>query len=60
MDKVAEIRRAWELAGKPACKHERGEKEYELGAQTGDIACLDCGQTWWQTKWALMQQESEG
>jgi len=27
------------------CNHENTGKEYELGAQTGDYVCYDCGYT---------------
>ena len=46
MSKVAEIRAAWERAGRPRCTHKDFDKEYYLGAQTGDVACMTCGTTW--------------
>lgn len=46
MDKVAQIARGWEAAGRPRCDHSRADKEYYLGSQTGDMACLGCGETW--------------
>lgn len=31
-------------AGKRECKHESFRKEYDLGAQTGDFVCQQCGE----------------
>lgn len=46
MTEVAKIRARWKRDGEPYCEHERTDKEYSLGADTGDWACLDCGLTW--------------
>lgn len=46
MSEVARIAAAWERAGRPYCDHSRKEREYDLGADTGDWACLGCGVTW--------------
>ena len=43
------IRRRW-TETPTACSHERTEKEYYLGMQTGDVVCMDCGITWWWNK----------
>ncbi len=43
---TAKIRERWESAGRPYCEHTRIDKEYYLGADTGDYACLDCGASW--------------
>jgi hypothetical protein len=32
---------------RPWCELAKTDKEYDLGAQTGDLLCLDCGETWW-------------
>jgi hypothetical protein len=40
-----ELRRAWEDKGNPPCAHVRISKEYYLGADTGDYACVKCGAT---------------
>ena len=40
------IRDRWEAAGEPVCEHPRTDREYALGGDTGDDACLDCGATW--------------
>jgi hypothetical protein len=45
MDKVAEIRKAWEAAGSPPCEHPDVEREYYLGSNTGDRVCVRCGET---------------
>ncbi len=44
---LAEVARDWNARGRPLCEHTRTDKEYDLGAQTGDRGCLDCGETWW-------------
>lgn len=40
--KAAAIRAAW--GGKP-CDHSSLSKEYDLGKQTGDYVCGQCGKT---------------
>lgn len=39
--KAANLRRAW---GEKPCEHPAFEKEYILGAQTGDYICTQCGE----------------
>lgn len=39
--KAANLRQAW---GKKRCEHPAFEKEYDLGAQTGDYICTQCGE----------------
>ena len=41
---VLEIRRGWIKRGRPPCDHGRLAGERYLGADTGDDACLDCGE----------------
>ena len=41
--KAAQLRQAWEAKGNPTCAHPHVEKEYDLGADTGDEACTTCG-----------------
>ncbi len=47
------------------CKHINAEKEYYLGAQTGDYACRQCGETfsskesWLRTKEQLQNINEE-
>ena len=43
--KAAQLRRAWEAKGNPLCDHLRVEREYDLGADTGDEVCTTCGAT---------------
>ncbi len=51
MIKGKQLRERWTAAGSPNCAHERHDKErHELGADTGDRICLDCGATWWHTE----------
>lgn len=37
----------WKRKGSPPCDHPRRDKEYHLGADTGDRGCLVWGETWW-------------
>jgi hypothetical protein len=46
LGKVPGITAAWKAAGEPYCDHSRKDKEYYLGADTGDWVCLDCGVSW--------------
>ena len=48
LGKVPGIEAAWRAAGEPYCEHTRKDKEYDLGADTGDWVCLDCGEAWWR------------
>lgn len=32
----------------PPCEHSTQDKEYHLGADTGDLVCTSCGETWWR------------
>ena len=41
---VLEIRRGWIKRGRPPCNHGLLAAERYLGADTGDDACLDCGE----------------
>ena len=43
--KAAQLRQAWKAKGNPLCDHPPVEKEYELGADTGDEVCTRCGAT---------------
>jgi hypothetical protein len=47
MSRAAQIKEDWVRRGKPTCTHERTDKEYDLGSQTGDLVCMDCGLSWW-------------
>ena len=40
MKKAESLRRAW---GDKPCPHPNLEKEYDLGADTGDEVCTQCG-----------------
>lgn len=46
MDEAAELRRRWKEKGEPPCSHSM-EKEYHLGAATGDRVCTICGHAEW-------------
>ena len=47
MKKAAQLRAAWTQKGDPPCEHPRLDKEYHLSADTGDVVCTTCGETWW-------------
>ena len=46
MADVAQIRKAWIQRGTPWCAHDSYDKEYSLGSDTGDYACMTCGVCW--------------
>ena len=51
MTQAKRLREQWRAAGSHPCAHDRHDKErHELGADTGDLVCLDCGATWWNTE----------
>jgi hypothetical protein len=56
MDRVPLIRAKWEQAGRPPCSHVRLDKEYYLGAQTGDYVCLDCGEDFMRSEVDAMRK----
>ena len=41
--KAAQLRQSWEAKGNPYCGHPYVDKEYDLGADTGDEVCTKCG-----------------
>ena len=47
MQKAAKLREAWAKNGGEPCHHPQVVKEYHLGADTGDVVCTTCGETWW-------------
>jgi transposase-like protein len=57
MDRAAELRKNWAKKGNPPCKHEHIEKEYALGASTGDYVCSTCGQDGWGSDWNKKEGE---
>lgn len=40
--RAASLRKEW---GNKPCSHQRFDREYILGADTGDYVCITCGQT---------------
>lgn len=48
LEKAAELRKSW---GNKPCSHSNLEKEYYLGASTGDYVCTTCGQAGWGRDW---------
>ena len=42
-ERAMELQKAWEAKGNPPCVHPKVEREYYLGANTGDEVCTTCG-----------------
>ena len=45
MEKAKRLRERWGAKGNPTCDHPELDKEYYLGAQTGDYVCISCGES---------------
>lgn len=45
MEKAAQLRKLWKAKGNPPCNHPDLDKEYYLGADTGDYVCTTCGES---------------
>ena len=45
IEEAAALRRAWKAKGNPPCEHPEVDREYYLGANTGDHVCTTCGAT---------------
>ena len=58
MEKAAKLRRRWTAKGNPPCSHPRLDKEYYLGADTGDYVCTTCVKADFGSDWP--QREKEG
>ncbi len=41
---ASHLRKMW---GDVPCDHDHVEKEYDLGSDTGDLVCTQCGRTFW-------------
>jgi hypothetical protein len=37
------LQEAWKKKGNPPCKHPVVDREYSLGAHTGEMVCTTCG-----------------
>jgi hypothetical protein len=37
------LQEAWKKKGNPPCKHPIVDREYSLGAHTGEMVCTTCG-----------------
>jgi len=46
--KGEQLRKEWAEKGNPPCDHLVLDKEYHLGADTGDLICTTCGDSWWR------------
>jgi len=54
MKKAMELRVKW---GSKPCDHRNLDKEYELGAATGDYVCTQCGQAGWGRDWVTTENK---
>ncbi|MEU3649790.1 hypothetical protein AB0E59_40915 [Lentzea sp. NPDC034063] len=57
MSELVKIRRRWEEAGSPPCEHKERAREYHLGMNTGDTACLNCGESNSPAGWASLKAD---
>jgi hypothetical protein len=48
MRDASALRKRW---GNKPCSHPHLEKEYDLGAATGDYVCTTCGEAGWGSDW---------
>lgn len=51
MDKAIELQKAWVDQGDPPCAHPNLDREYYLGAHTGDSVCTTCGKSGFGSDW---------
>ena len=51
MDEAQELRKQWIANGNPTCPHLHLDKEYYLGADTGDYVCTACGRAGSGNNW---------
>jgi hypothetical protein len=56
MDKAAQLNREW---GNKPCSHPNLEKEYHLGADTGDYVCSTCGESGWGRDWPEREEKEK-
>ena len=42
-EEASQLRDIWARKGNPPCDHPELDKEYYLGAQSGDYVCTTCG-----------------
>ena len=50
-----DLKKRW---GNKPCNHPTLEKEYEMGASTGDYICTQCGESGWGSDWNKKEEES--
>jgi hypothetical protein len=56
MKEVIKLRKAW---GDKPCDHPNFEKEYDLGAQTGDYVCTTCGYAIWAENRSQLEKNQQ-
>ncbi|MFZ7134136.1 MAG: hypothetical protein ACOWWR_17465 [Eubacteriales bacterium] len=54
-----ELRKRWLAKGNPPCDHPELEREYFLGADSGDYVCLICGESGWGSDWPKKEREKK-
>jgi hypothetical protein len=55
-EEARELERKW---GDKPCDHPHLEKEYYLGASTGDYVCTRCGTSGWGRDWNKREKENK-
>jgi transposase-like protein len=45
IEEADRLRKQWKQLGNEPCNHSHLEKEYYLGASTGDYVCTQCGKS---------------
>jgi len=53
------LRQKWKDNGNKVCTHPSIEKEYYLGAQTGDYVCTTCGYTATKETFERLRQQAK-
>jgi len=59
MEKAARLRRLWKAKGNPPCTHSHLDKEYYLGADTGDYVCTTCGEAGFGSDWPEKEKKNK-
>lgn len=59
LGEAMELRERWIAKGDPPCNHPHLDKEYDLGADTGDYVCTTCGASGFGRDWVKREQEEK-
>jgi len=58
-DKARDLREKWAAKGNPPCNHPELDKEYYLGADSGDQVCTICGKNFTPDEYAVWLSRSK-